>query len=70
MGRDWRVWEQWKRVLSFNSRARVGRDTADMVHSLFIEVSTHAPAWGATSEGGEEYYCTLVSTHAPAWGAT
>ena len=36
-----------------------------------VEVSTHAPAWGATVvhhlDGGD---LLIVSTHAPAWGAT
>jgi len=35
---------------SFNPRARVGRDHADMVRVLgAVDVSIHAPAWGATS---------------------
>ena len=33
-------------------------------------VSTHAPAWGATSVKGDPPVEGEVSTHAPAWGAT
>ncbi len=35
-----------------------------------VEVSTHAPAWGATLTGDFVLPGTRVSTHAPAWGAT
>jgi len=34
------------------------------------DVSTHAPAWGATHQAKEEIFRDIVSTHAPAWGAT
>ena len=33
-------------------------------------VSTHAPAWGATDIGLPDIDPDEVSTHAPAWGAT
>ena len=33
-------------------------------------VSTHAPAWGATTIGNADNVWWAVSTHAPAWGAT
>ena len=33
-------------------------------------VSIHAPAWGATTNGGHAWGKTSVSIHAPAWGAT
>ena len=36
-----------------------------------VLVSIHAPAWGATSPWGKDYFTTAsVSIHAPAWGAT
>ena len=35
-----------------------------------IQVSTHAPAWGATASAPDISSATTVSTHAPAWGAT
>ena len=35
-----------------------------------LDVSIHAPAWGATQDLEEELPISLVSIHAPAWGAT
>ena len=35
-----------------------------------IEVSIHAPAWGATSHYEKDFKGARVSIHAPAWGAT
>ena len=40
------------------------------IYSEFIEVSIHAPTWGATSSSGRERSCLSVSIHAPTWGAT
>ena len=42
---------QWTQLLlhGFNSRARVGRDCWKTLVLVQIRVSTHAPAWGATS---------------------
>ena len=55
----------------FNSRARVGRDLLALEwDDIDFDVSTHAPAWGATGQVEEELYRRVVSTHAPAWGAT
>ena len=34
------------------------------------DVSTHAPAWGATEVAIGDDETSPVSTHAPAWGAT
>jgi len=45
---------------------RVARCQADHCRS----VSIHAPAWGATRQGGIAGPCLDVSIHAPAWGAT
>ncbi len=56
--------------MSFNPRARVGRDAEGHRTAGDGRVSIHAPAWGATTEAvqkGAEY---IVSIHAPAWGAT
>jgi len=38
-----------KKVLRFNPRARVGRDLPKCDSVRIIDVSIHAPAWGATS---------------------
>ena len=38
--------------------------------SVIVEVSTHAPAWGATAMSQALMRLNKVSTHAPAWGAT
>ena len=56
--------------ISFNPRARVGRDTSVIGESLGIKVSIHAPAWGATCPTVPESRIQTVSIHAPAWGAT
>ena len=37
-------------LICFNSRAREGRDCHSMISSRCIEVSTHAPARGATDD--------------------
>ena len=57
-------------VFRFNSRARVGRDTHYDCYFDGIDVSTHAPAWGATGALPMLTVTNWVSTHAPAWGAT
>ena len=58
------------RTGSFNPRARAGRDLGNEYASIFLNVSTHAPARGATSEATSNAPPDLVSTHAPARGAT
>ncbi|ABB24162.1 conserved hypothetical protein [Pelodictyon luteolum DSM 273] len=40
---------RWRRIFSFNPRARVGRDSACAIKLNHRVVSIHAPAWGATS---------------------
>ena len=37
---------------SFNPRPRVGGDECNSIHCLLSNVSTHAPAWGATKDPG------------------
>jgi len=55
----------------FNSRARMGRDKETIEKQVInYAVSTHAPAWGATSMAVDLQTFQQVSTHAPAWGAT
>ena len=57
--------------ICFNSRSREGSDILPCVsHSISWQVSTHAPAKGATCT--HDFWCYLchVSTHAPAKGAT
>ena len=59
------------KILSFNPRARMGRDVQyDDRHLCLVRVSTHAPAWGATHTHDPIFSFYVVSTHAPAWGAT
>ena len=57
-------------VLSFNPRARVGRDTVCGNIKSIVKVSIHAPAWGATQYLPRITVDRIVSIHAPAWGAT
>ena len=55
----------------FNPRTRVGCDAPDgKSETISLEVSIHAPAWGATMPNLRHYYRITVSIHAPAWGAT
>ena len=57
-------------ILSFNPRSRMGSDGTFYAEFSDIPVSTHAPAWGATSSSSHIWQQCYVSTHAPAWGAT
>ena len=41
-----------------------------MQHGMAVDVSIHAPAWGATPSLVIHWILTYVSIHAPAWGAT
>ena len=58
-------------LISFNSRAHVGRDGSNFETALKeCEVSIHAPTWGATSRCPPAACSGSVSIHAPTWGAT
>ena len=61
-----RVW-----TASFNPRTRVGCDgPVRGLVALHVDVSIHAPAWGATGVHVRLEHGQAVSIHAPAWGAT
>ena len=50
VGRDCRFYRIFQRILRFNPRARVGRDLYTIIVVLTrLDVSIHAPAWGATT---------------------
>ena len=55
---------------SFNPRAHVGRDALLYPHIVYVEVSIHAPTWGATRRPTPQPAEADVSIHAPTWGAT
>ena len=55
---------------NFNPRARVGRDLHRLLNHIRIQISIHAPAWGATSAFKNDSSSSMISIHAPAWGAT
>ncbi len=57
-------------ISGFNSRSRMGSDSAGRVRREQERVSIHAPAWGATERPRFEASDEAVSIHAPAWGAT
>ncbi len=57
-------------AIGFNSRARVGRDAYQQAFLQWLDVSIHAPAWGATKQCRGKRHGQSVSIHAPAWGAT
>ena len=48
----------------------MGSDREKIRESLAVDVSIHAPAWGATPTRSESDKGQRVSIHAPAWGAT
>ena len=53
----------------FYSRPRVGGDILDALNGhAYNDISTHAPAWGATLEFVCRLVADIISTHAPAWG--
>ena len=55
----------------FNPRTRVGCDLSTMQQAaLELNISIHAPAWGATPLYLEGLLMLIISIHAPAWGAT
>ena len=54
----------------FNPRSRMGSDIVARDTCIMHNISTHAPAWGATPSKGIEQFDNSISTHAPAWGAT
>ena len=69
-GRDTSSRRSKSPTLSFNSRAREGRDLVAWRFAKDVEVSTHAPARGATVPDAAGIIASMVSTHAPARGAT
>ena len=54
----------------FNPRTRVGCDVIIHVDFDNVQVSIHAPVWGATLRLGYCLAIKVVSIHAPVWGAT
>ena len=55
----------------FNPRTRVGCDSLLLLRRQNrLNVSIHAPAWGATHPASRLAPPVAVSIHAPAWGAT
>ncbi len=57
-------------LVSFNPRARAGRDVIIEKFDALKLVSIHAPARGATCERTKDALQAKVSIHAPARGAT
>ena len=57
-------------MISFNPRAHVGRDNLTNLLPYLIQVSIHAPTWGATILNIIGMFTGRVSIHAPTWGAT
>ncbi len=61
----------WVIDIRFQStRPRGARLIKKTIERAKIEVSIHAPAWGATESFSNCRIGTTVSIHAPAWGAT
>ncbi len=53
-----------------STRPRGARPAEQGLQAADVEVSIHAPAWGATYLKDEAAQLWRVSIHAPAWGAT
>ena len=59
------------RARYFNPRSRMGSDPVlPITCTVFLAISIHAPAWGATTAATQRLRGKLISIHAPAWGAT
>ena len=54
----------------FNPRSRMGSDVQEADNNTMLDISIHAPAWGATFVIGIIHRAINISIHAPAWGAT
>ena len=39
-------------------------------NNAMLNISIHAPAWGATKAQTQNWQMQVISIHAPAWGAT
>ena len=48
----------------------MGGDMVQIKLQDALDVSIHAPAWGATPGHKDQWFLKHVSIHAPAWGAT
>ena len=46
------------------------RQGVEALCHVVLDVSTHAPLWGATQTYTQDHSHLIVSTHAPLWGAT
>ena len=53
-----------------STRPRGARPGVPSRRPAGLQVSIHAPAWGATTERRGKSFLLCVSIHAPAWGAT
>ena len=54
----------------FNPRSHVGSDLDSILHHTRLEISIHAPTWGATQAAQLRTLIKDISIHAPTWGAT
>ena len=71
MGCDLRHSKTSKPFRSFNPRTHMGCDYLDLeTYNKRIDVSIHAPTWGATQSVLRPDAIQGVSIHAPTWGAT
>ena len=70
MGSDSRPISRARGDHSFNPRSRMGSDSLVCSVRPPLQVSIHAPAWGATVCRVHDPVEAIVSIHAPAWGAT
>ena len=53
-----------------STRPRGARRRVHLLHEVALDISIHAPAWGATLRAPFPCAWARISIHAPAWGAT
>ena len=70
MGRDDRLQRRVVGTQGFQFTRPHGARPADDIFIELLDVSIHAPAWGATRRENHGGARAQVSIHAPAWGAT
>ena len=71
MGSDIRDLFFFLPIFSFNPRSHMGSDFNNHTElNGLVDVSIHAPTWGATCRWFIHQAKAQVSIHAPTWGAT
>ena len=62
---NWKIWKEFQSTLLHEERR-----SSHALSLGTVQISIHAPTWGATNETGTEGFSLTISIHAPTWGAT